>query len=335
MKRMALQGPPSNPDLRESAGWVERVGIWLSSRGQLPGDLQLSQNRIYILPTRPGLLYGAVLACMLLASMNYQLALGYALTFVLGAVGLVTVLHTFRNLNRLMLRPGRAEPVFAGQLAEFSMVAVNPGTLSRYSISFHVPPMVKPLPVDCPANAETVFSLALPTNQRGWFELPRIRLASTFPLGLWRAWSYWSAGMRVLVYPTPEDQAPPLPQGIAGGGQGQATTAGDEEIAGLREYRPGDPLTRVAWKAMARSASEAMLTKLMEGEARGELSLDWYSLPVQLDRELKISRLTKWVLEAEAQGRPYGLRLPDTRIEPSQGLAHRESCLQALALLPR
>lgn len=315
--------------------WVDRIGWWLSQRRQPEGDLELSQNRIYILPSKPGLLYASVLACMLIASMNYQLALGYGLTFLLGSVGLVTILHTFRNLNRLMLRPGRVEPVFAGQLAEFSLMMVNPTTLPRHAIGFIGEGMAVKHMVDSPAKAETVFTLALPTSQRGWMTAPRLRLSTTYPLGLWRAWSYWRPGMRVLVYPTPEGGGPGLPEGRVGVADGTSSGPGDEEIAGLRDYQEGDNPARIAWKAMARHPGENMLTKLMEGGARGDLALDWFTLPVQLDRELKIARLTRWVLQADSEGRRYGLRLPDQTLAPDHGPSHRAACLEALAVLPR
>ena len=40
---------------------------------------------------------------------------------------------------------------------------------------------------------------------------PRIRIATQFPLGLFRAWSWWQPDSRALVHPFPEADAPALP----------------------------------------------------------------------------------------------------------------------------
>ena len=66
----------------------------------------------------------------------------------------------------------------------------------------------------------------------------------------------------------------------------------------LREYQRGDPLQRVAWKAVARGAG--WYTKQFEGGGGGgPLDLDWAELPPALDAEARLSRLTAWVLAAE------------------------------------
>jgi uncharacterized protein (DUF58 family) len=50
--------------------------------------------------------------------------------------------------------------------------------------------------------------------------------------------------------------------------------------------------------------------------------------------EARISQLTRWVLEADRGGTPFGLQLPALELAPATGPAHRERCLRALALLP-
>src|SRR5690349_23403836 len=81
------------------------------------GELVLSQRRIYILPTRPGLGFGALLLVLLIGSINYSLGLGYALTFLALSCALVDMVLTWRNLAYLRLQPLRGPNVFAGQEA--------------------------------------------------------------------------------------------------------------------------------------------------------------------------------------------------------------------------
>lgn len=295
-------------------------------------ELALSRRRVYVLPTRAGLLYAAVVATMLVASINYALALGYALTFLLAALGLVSMLHTWRNLAHLVLRAGRADPVHAGELADFGLVVRNSGPLERWALELSVPDTAQLHLFDVGARAEPMISVALPTARRGWLEPPIFTIATRYPLGLWRAWAYWTPAARVLVYPQPESPAAPLPESAIVGGGAARARAGDDDLAAIRPYRAGDSPRRVAWKAMARTGSETPLTLQFEGGWGGELELDWFALPSGLDTEARLRRLTRWVVDADAAGLRYALRLPDRAIAVDGGPAHRAACLEALAL---
>jgi uncharacterized protein (DUF58 family) len=311
---------------------VERIALRLSrSAGPRSGDYALDRKRIFILPSRAGLLFAGAMATMLLATINYSLALGYVLTFVLVSVGLVSMLHTYRNLSGLVLRPGRADPVHAGQFAEMSMTLVNPSKQVRFAVQVVVPGNQEPLIHDVGAQSEKMITLALATRQRGWLQAPRFTLSTTFPLGLWRAWSYWQPASRVLVYPWPETPAAPLPESSQTDGEMQSHTRGDDDFSAVRPYREGDSLRRLAWKVMARSANDEPLTKSFESGSGGELVLDWRQLPPSLDVEARLSRLTRWVLQAEAAGQRYSLAWPGGRIDLDSGATHRAGCLEALA----
>lgn len=314
--------------------WVDRIAARLGgAAGRRSGDLRLAQRNIYLMPSRAGLLYAGILLAMLVASINYGLSLGFMLTFLLGAVAVVAMLHTFRNLTSVVLRPGRAEPVFAGQPAEFNVLLIDTGRLERFAIRLLAPGMAGPQVVDVPAGAQQLVSIAIPARRRGLMPVPRLRLWTEFPLGLWRAWAYWQPAIDVLVYPTPETPAAPLPQSSAVAGEGLGLGRGEDDVAAVRPYRPGDSPRRVAWRAMARAGSDELLTKQFDGGERGELCLDWHQLPASLDSEAKVSRLARWVLDAETSGARWSLRIPGRTIELDGGPAHRQRCLEALALL--
>ena len=62
---------------------------------------------MFVLPTRAGLAYLVALVVMLIGAINYPLSLGYALVFLLGGLGVSTILNTFRNLAHLRITTGR------------------------------------------------------------------------------------------------------------------------------------------------------------------------------------------------------------------------------------
>jgi len=297
----------------------------------------LGHRRVYIVPSRLGLFFGATLAILLVGSINYALSLGFALTFLLAGMGLAAMVQTTRNLARLTVRAVRSEPVFAGDAAHFRLGMMNAGDFDRPEILVrHLASNVQQT-IDVAAGDSAEAVLAVPAPRRGWLALGRVMLETRFPVGLFRAWSYVEPECRCLVYPRPEaSPLPPLAQSARAGGA-RAHAQGSDDFSGLRTYQPADSPRHVAWKSVARNdtqhaRSDAMLTKQFAGDAVAELWLDLGDLPPALGLERRLSRLAGWVLAAERAGALYGLRLPGTGIEPGRGAAHGAACLEALAL---
>ncbi|MDD5056237.1 MAG: DUF58 domain-containing protein [Sideroxydans sp.] len=300
---------------------------WAFRRSVETGILVLNQRRIYIVPSKQGFGFALVLGLMLLGDINYNLSLGYVLTFLLATMAGMTMLYAFRNLAQLEIRAGYVEPVFAGEQARFVFHFNNPGTLPRYQIHLHDDEQHHTV-FDLPALHSTPVEIAIPATQRGWLDSGRLTLYTHFPLGLFYAWTYIHFDVRCLVYPKPA--APqPLPASSAQDGIGKVLAAGDEDFSGLRNYVAGDAMPRIAWKALARE--QGLQVKQFSAQQGRELWLDWSQLP-NIAPERKLELLARWVLDADAQGLMYGLRLPDGEIAPQHNPAQRTECLRRLAL---
>lgn len=287
------------------------------------------QRRLYILPTAQGLLYGVMVFVMLLGSMNYANSMGFMLTFLLASLGIVTMNAIHSNLLGLELTAGRATPVFAGETARFQIAVLNPGKRARIGVTLGAQEDERTVTSDVGAAQQSVAPVPLATTHRGWQELGRLALETTYPLGLFRAWSYVYLDWKVLVYPKPAEQAPPLPQPLGGRGLGRPTDQGEDDFSGLRPYQRGDSPRRIAWKASARE--QELLTKRFTGVGEETRWLDWATLP-GLPDEQRLAVLCRWVLSAHAQGLIYGLRLPGKNLAPASGEDHKERCLKVLAL---
>ncbi len=308
--------------------WLFRVS------GPEPAPIQLGQRRIFVLPTRFGLALAATLLVMLLASINYTLSLGFALTFLIGSVAWVSIHHAFRNLVGLSITPGKAEAVFCGSPARFGIVLNNPALRPRQGLrlapSGAREALASAAPFDLAACSSVVTDIRLPTRHRGWLSLPRLTLETRHPLGLIRAWSLFQPDLRCLVYPAPEADGPPLPigretdSGLGGRGHGQ------DDFAGLRHHQPADSPRPVAWKAVARGGP--WRTKEFDGAGARDVHLDWNRIPAGMSVEARLARLSRWVMEADRAGIDFGLSLPGTDIPPGRGSAHRHACLTRLAL---
>src|SRR5215510_14316039 len=108
---------------------------WLFQlRGPEAGVIQLVQRRVFILPTGHGLTFALILLLMLTGSINYNLSLGFVLTFLLAALQVNGMIYTFRNLANLRVSGGRARPVYAGVTARFTVHLENRSDAERFSI---------------------------------------------------------------------------------------------------------------------------------------------------------------------------------------------------------
>src|SRR5262245_27755265 len=175
------------------------------------GVVVLGHRRVYIVPSRLGLLFGAALLILLIGSINYALALGFALTFLLAGMGLAGMVQTARNLAQLRVRAARTEPVFAGEAAQFRLQLENAAAHDRPEILARQVASGAQATLDVAPAGVSEAVLAVPAARRGWLPLGRVMLETRFPLGLFRAWSYVEPESRCLVYPRPEASAlPPL-----------------------------------------------------------------------------------------------------------------------------
>ncbi|HEU4622503.1 MAG TPA: DUF58 domain-containing protein [Burkholderiaceae bacterium] len=307
-----------------------RVARWLFHDRGPEREAILHHRRIFVLPTRGGLAFVVTLLALLIASMNYQLSLGYLLTFLIGAAAWAGLHMTFANLAGLRLAAVRAEPVFAGETIAFEIELADTRGRPRYAVRLRDELHEAVLHVGKRAARRATTSCA--STKRGWQTAPRITIDTVYPLGLWRAWSYWQPDARCLVYPAPEAAAPALPQDPTYGRDDGAGGHGQDAVAALRPYSAGDAPRLIAWKAYARSGGERLASKQLEGSATGELWLDIAQTPASLGREGRIARLTAWVLAAHAAGLDYGLRIDNEVVELARGDAHRNTCLARLAL---
>ena len=305
---------------------------WWQARLPLSDTTTLTQRNVYILPTRPGFMMGATLLILVVASINYQLNLGYLLTFLLagcGVVGMHVCHATLRGLTMNLMAP---DPQFAGASATLRVVLTNPRNAIRRGIGVGVleaPRENKFVWTDVPALGSCVVEVAFKPERRGLHRVPTLTAETRFPLGTFRVWTVWRPAAQVLIYPQPEAFPPPLPPGEPrAGGAARARSQVPGEFDGVRDYRRGDPMKLVVWKKAAKTGE--LVSRDSEQAQRYELWLD-FKQAGHSDIELRLSRLAAWVLQADRIGMDYGLRLPGVQVPPASGEAHKRRCLEALA----
>jgi uncharacterized protein (DUF58 family) len=306
-----------------------RMAAWIRRRqGSDVLPVALKRRRLYILPTRAGVAFGALLLLMLIAGLNYANSLALLVTFLLAGLALVAMHTCHRNLLGLTVAELSSQDSFATEHAELRVRLANSSAQPRLGIEIDGVGIAA-LACTAPANGEVVASVRLATPRRGLLAVGRLRIMSTWPFGLFRAWTWLHVTHAVTVYPQPAGQRP-LPM-AAGAGSGTASREyGDiDEWATLRAFRDGDSPRQVAWKAYARGAP--LLVKEYTASGSVERLFDFTTL-TGLDTEQRLSQLARWIVNCAADGESFGMRLPQQFIELDQGMAHRQRCLRALAL---
>jgi uncharacterized protein (DUF58 family) len=333
--------PPPTSRAPNPAAWLrQRFRRWVQQRLTRTDTLLLTQRNVYILPTRAGAMFAFTLLVLLLASINYQLNLGYLLTFLLAGSGVVSMHLTHNTLRGLTLHLKPPQPVYAGEAALLDAVLTSPGT-PRFGIGLRVvaadgaPARSAAISwINVPAGGQASAHVSFVPESRGLHEVPTLSAETRFPLGLFRAWTVWRPAAQLLVYPRPERPAAPLPPARpVPGGPSQVRQADGGEIEGVRGYRRGDPLKLVVWKKAAKALETGgeLVSRDTSASSHHELVLDWRGCGA-LAPEERLSRLTAWVLAAHRAGDDFALTLPGADIEPADGDAHRRRCLEALAL---
>jgi len=225
---------------------------WWLARLPTSDDHVLTQRNVYILPTRAGWMLALTLLLLLLASINYQLNLGYLLTFLLAGSSVVGMHMAHANLRGLHLQWRTGSATFAGQATDVLLTLHNPSRRTRYGIALRWGDDKPDQAVwaDAPARASGQATLRWTPQQRGRIGLPAIVLETRFPMGSFRVWTWWRPASPWLVYPAPEAAPPPWPgeNEQEHGTRAPSTPLPDGERTALRPYRRGDPLKWVAWK---------------------------------------------------------------------------------------
>ena len=316
---------------------------WLLKRVTHQDYALLKSNDIYILPTREGLIFALLILIILAAAINFNNSLIFFFTFLLAGMGLISMHQTQQNLLGLRFSMAHIKPVFCYQAINFPLIIEQTAGhklltnhISNYSIAVQLTQNQHSLSadadldelVDIAYNEKSLLNLSSATYKRGEFSLSALTISTRYPLGLFRAWANIQLNSDALVYPNPA--APFNHQAQSGSdseGQGEKGR-GFDDFSGFKSYQPGESLNHIHWKAYARE--QGLLSKTFSGANNHEYWLDWHEL--NGDIEQRLSQLCRLLIDAEASGDRYGLRLPKTTINISQGDSHRHQCLKALAL---
>ena len=287
---------------------------------------RLVADRTRIRPTPHTFSWLGLCAAMLYAGAVQSNGAAYLLAFLTFALGAVSWLHARANLRGLELRCGPLRRGGEGEVLPVEVVASD--GLSHHGME---------LMLVGAAGGRWLDEVGRGAGRHLDLELPpgdgvlRLLVRSAHPLGLFQAYRE----LRVILNQSRLPEATgglPLPAPEAGGATAAITPgaavggAEGEDFAGVREWRPGDSLRRVDWRALARG--RPLLVKTWAGGG-SQYHFDWQALPLPVAE--RRGQLARWIEVAERLGLTWRLSLPGREVPAGSGPAHAARCLAALA----
>lgn len=299
---------------------------FLERRQPAVAMVTLSQNRIYILPSRLGCWFGLLVILLYLLGTNYQNNLILITAFMLISLFLVAMLQAFYNLHRLQLRVLSEPAAFAGEnaLVELELQSISAQMLQLSWFKQRSSYLVSQV------EGKTTFALSLSGFDRGCYPLPRLKIASLYPFGLFRCWSYPALAAKVWIYPAPSVYAATAKQLIEDNTITSTNQHGLEPDR-IKNYQPGDLPARILWKKLAANPNLTVVRHAAPQSNQIEL---WIEVPALMGKALEeaLSAAAAKAIHLELSMLDYGLKLPHLTVSPASGQAHLTRCLQELAL---
>ncbi len=320
------------------------IDRWLSQRIPAANEHSLDHTNIFIFPSRFGVLFLLLCALLFLLGTNYQNNLMLLLCYFLLALFLVNLLASYINFARIQVQQGKSNQVFVGDNLPLPLwldtntqqkVAINGILYFSFAQGKVAQRPVTKIDANHFSNPITV---SFKCEQRGELKLPRITIASYYPLGLFKCWTHLAFNNEIIIYPKPipcQLSLLTLEQDERENGKNANTlSAGHDDFSHLKAYQAGEPLHHVAWKQLAKGRGMVSKHFASHKQKIGWLKLSSSSITTPQQLEQEISQLTYQVIELARQQTPFGLDLGSNCIAPNTGQQHREACLKALALYP-
>lgn len=265
------------------------------------------------------------------------LLLGWALAAIV-----VSGVLSEHNLRRLALERLPAPELFAGRPARVTVrVANRKRVLPAFSLEI--------TELGVPSASPARIGLVLPRGtaaaewtfqplRRGRLRLSGFRLATRFPFGFFTKSRDIELPAELIVFPAIR----PLRRGVPpdrGGESGAARSAvaAEGDFAGLHEYRPGEDIRHVHWRASARHGHLLVREYERPRERTVVLRVDNAvadATPARLEAlESAISDAASRAVDFLRRGYAVGLEARGVALPPAAGPVQRRRVLTALALL--
>ncbi len=179
--------------------------------------------------------------------------------------------------------------------------------------------------------SEDSILIELNFNKRGIYKIEKIKICSVFPFNFFTRCKSIDKNLEIVVFPKPkpcnfitEEKGKKDKKGETS----SKKTGFDEEIISIRDYKAGDPLKYINWKATAKT--DKLKTKEMSSSSFKPVIIDFDSIETK-DTEKKLSCITYLIIDFYKKKIPFGLKIKNNIFKPDLSKNHKIKLLKELA----
>lgn len=283
------------------------------------------RERIYIVPTAAGTAYLLFTISLLLMGAIYTNQLVNLMAFLLLTLYALAMVMTHQNMQGLSKFDVTRAQAFAGEVGSLDLSFLNKGGRRKEGLRLDLLTQAMPWTRRKPAFSFAVgddlterswVPVLLPYSgsQRGRFPIRRLRVSTTAPLGLFRAWRSEAVNFDIWIYPQrmASDSLPTRPEGEGDDQHQKLDRADTWADAFPAEF--GGSVRRMDWARFARTDQAWVRPWYSESGERQELDWEKY-LSLHLEQRLShfsfaVDRALHFGEELVVRG-PWGERKVD------------------------
>lgn len=278
--------------------WTQkRWQQWLTRKYPAQPGLCFDRHAIYVLPTKFGNLFFIVIFTLFIGSVNYQLSSGFFLTFLLVSIVMISAWIGHQNLNGVCFYAKPVKDTATNQVCLIP-IQVNYEKANCFAITLLLEDHSKSWPT---LKSGQIIHMPYTFSKRGYHQVPRFRIETRFPFGLFVVWSYLTFDTHVYVYPQPK--APgfwPEPTFAA---KQLSNNEGDEEFYALKQSdNPWKQPSRISWTTAAKGYG------WYEKQYTAPTRTLYFFSTQQVSRfplEEGLKFISFWLIESEKRGYDY------------------------------
>ena len=268
--------------------------------------------------------------------MNTGNNLLYLLVSMLLGLIIVSGVLSEQSMRRLRFAAIAPDEIFAGRPA---LIGVRLGNRKRWRTSYSL--LLEPVDVGgttgayiprLPPEADQLVTWAMTIPRRGRHPLPRIRVSTRFPFGLFVKAGVVRVDAELLVYPALRAVDADRRRQLAAGGASMRRRGRGADLYNLRDYRPGDEPRLIHGRSSAKTGS--LVVRELEADTAHDVRIVLEGRGDDAVRaELALSEAASLAVHVLGTGGAVELSGPGLHVPLGRGREQRRRLLTALALV--
>lgn len=262
--------------------------------------LSQTRKRLKQKATLGSLLVVLILFGLFLEAYMHNFNLVYIVLFFVFALAFFASPFGIYNMADLALAYQGSDRLFAKKGSTIYLALTNSKSTESYALKLECMGQSLFVP-SLKAQSKEILALSYTPERRGKLEIGACSLESLFPLATIRFLLPLDLSAHRVVYPRPQGSSLETFLSRQKGRYGQ-----ESDFEGISPYTGDAPLGKIHWPSVAKG--ESALKKFAYEIPLEHLNFDFYQ--AGKNDEARLSQLTRWILECEAQKLDFQVQLP-------------------------